>query len=497
MKLTRRKLGKLAAVGANAAMAARGQTAKTPAMPALPANEGLTRRFAQFVVETKYQDLPPELVALGKKSILDGIGLMFAGSAGTIGPLSRAYLESLAFSRGDATVVGSSLRVPARFAAFANGVGIHADDYDDTQLAVAPDRVYGLLTHPTAPCLAAALALAEARKASGRDLLLAYHVGVEVETKISEAIFPRHYQDGFHSTGTCGSFASAAAAAKLHGANADVCARTLGIAASQAAGLRENFGTMTKPFHAGHAAEAGIVAADFALLGWTASDHILEADNGFFHAAGGGFDPSALRFGNPWTFVSPGVSIKPFPSGSLTHPAMSVMQRLIREYHIAAGDVDTVEVGANRNMPNALIHHHPMDSLQAKFSMEFCMAALLLYGKAGLNEFNDEVVRRPEVQTLIQRIKFGVNAEAEKAGYDKMTSILTIHMKDGRTISGRADFAKGSPADPMSFDDVAAKFEDCAKFAKWPAAKASQIIAYVRKLEDLPDIRTLTALLRA
>jgi len=483
----------MAAVGAAAALRAESQEPATPTI----ASGGVTRRAVEFILATRYQDLPRETLAAGQKLILDGLGLALVGSVAQSGEISRTYVRSLGISGGTATIIGSPLKSAVRFAAFCNGVGIHADDYDDTQLAVAKDRVYGLLTHPTAPCLSASLALAEQRMASGRDFLLAYHTGVEIETKIAEAIFPRHYQDGFHSTGTCGAFSSAAAAAKLHGANADVCARTLGIAASQAAGLRENFGTMTKPFHAGHAAEAGIVAADFALLGWTASDHILEADNGFFHAAGGGFDPSALRFGNPWTFVSPGVSIKPFPSGSLTHPAMSVMQRLIREYHIAAGDVDTVEVGANRNMPNALIHHHPMDSLQAKFSMEFCMAALLLYGKAGLNEFNDEVVRRPEVQTLIQRIKFGVNAEAEKAGYDKMTSILTIHMKDGRTISGRADFAKGSPADPMSFDDVAAKFEDCAKFAKWPAAKASQIIAYVRKLEDLPDIRTLTALLRA
>ena len=483
----------MAAVGATAALGAKGQgPAITSASPS-----GATRRAVEFITATRYQDLPREVLAAGKQSILDGLGLALVGSVAKAGELSRTYLRSLGITGGGATVVGSSMKSAVRFAAFANGIGIHADDYDDTQLAVAKDRVYGLLTHPTAPCLAAALALAEQRKASGRDLLLAYHVGVEVETKIAEAISPRHYQDGFHSTGTCGTFGAAAAAAKLHGANADVCARTLGIAASQAAGLRENFGTMTKPFHAGHAAEAGIVAADFALLGWTASDHILEADNGFFHAAGGGFDPAALRFGNPWTFVSPGVSIKPFPSGSLTHPAMSVMQRLIREYHINAGDVDTVDVGTNRNMPNALIHHRPMDSLQAKFSMEFCMAALLLYGKAGLTEFNDEVVRRPEVQAMIQRIKFGVNAEAEKAGYDKMTSILTIHMKDGRTISGRADFAKGSPADPMSFDDVAAKFEDCAKFAKWPAGKASQIIAHVRRLEELADVRTLTALLSA
>ena len=252
---------------------------------------------------------------------------------------------------------------------------------------------------------------------------------------------------------------------------------------------------MTKPLHAGHAAESGIVAADLALLGWTASDRILEADNGFFHAAGGGFDPNAIRLGDPWTFASPGVSLKPFPSGSLTHPAMSALLRLIRQNHITAAQVERLDVGANRNMPNALIHHRPTDSIQAKFSMEFCMASLLLYGKAGLCEFEDEVVRRPEVQAMIQRVRFGVNAEAEKAGYDKMTSILDLHLKDGRTLSGRADFAKGNPADHMSFDEVAAKFEDGARFAKWPAVKTQALIASVRKLEEIPDVRTLTALL--
>lgn len=120
------------------------------------------------------------------------------------------------------------------------------------------------------------------------------------------------------------------------------------------------------------------------------------------------------------------------------------------------------------------------------------MAALLLYRKAGLNEFNDEVVNRRQVQAMIERIHFGVNAEAEAAGYDKMTSILDIHLKNGRTISGRAEFAKGNPADPMSFDEVAAKFEDCAKFANWSGAKATSLIAAVRKLEEIPDVRTMT-----
>jgi len=484
------------AVLTNAALAAKGQVAGSGTQSSAPGENDVTRHVAEFVVNTKYADLPPELIELGKKSILDGLGLALAGSVAKTGAISREYLQSLGLSRTDATVVGSALKMPVRFAAFANGVGIHADDYDDTQLAVAKDRVYGLLTHPTAPCLSAALALAEARGSSGRDLMLAYHVGAEVECKVAEAISPRHYEDGFHSTGTCGTFASASAAMKLYGADVSTCARALGIAASEAAGLRENFGTMTKPFHAGRAAESGIVAADLARLGWTASDQILEAPRGFFHAAGGGYDPNAITLGHPWTFISPGVSIKPFPSGSLTHPAMTELLRLIRDNKIKANQVESMSVGTNRNMPNALIHHRPKDSLQAKFSMEFCMAVLLLYGRAGLNEFTDEVVNRPEVQAMIQRVHFGVHPEAEKAGYNKMTSILEIQLQDGRKISGRADFAKGSPAFPLSYDDVAEKFEDCARFAKWPNDKTKSIIELVRKLEEVPNVQTLAALCR-
>src|SRR5207253_454219 len=174
----------------------------------------------------------------------------------------------------------------------------------------------------------------------------------------------------------------------------------------EASGLRENFGTMTKPLHAGRAAESGVAAADLAALGWTATDQILESPRGFFRAAGGGYDPRAIvhKLANPWTFRSPGVSIKPHPSGSLTHPGMTEMMRLIREHAIKPGQVERVDVGTNRNMPNALIHHQPKTGLQAKFSMEFCMSVLLLYGKAGLAEFQDETPNRPEVREMISRV---------------------------------------------------------------------------------------------
>jgi 2-methylcitrate dehydratase PrpD len=458
--------------------------------------ENLTREVVSFVLDTTFDDLPEDLVDLSRKSLLDGLGLALSGSTAESGRIVQEYLLSQNLS-GETTVIGTNMRMPDRFAAFANGVSIHADDFDDTQLAVGKDRVYGLLTHPTAPCLPAALAIAESRNLSGRDLLLAYNLGVEVETKISEAMSPRHYQHGFHSTATCGVFASASAVAKLYDLDFDTTLRTLAITASQAAGLRENFGTMTKPFHAGRAAEAGVVAADFARAGWTATDKILESPRGFFQAHGGGYDLDALqgKLGNPWTFIDPGISIKPNPSGSLTHPGMTKMLELILKYDIEPEHVASVDVGTNHNMPNALIHHQPSDELQAKFSMEFCMAILLLERRGALPEFTDNVVNREDVKELISRVNFSVHPEAEAAGYDKMTTIIDINLHDGRTISGRADFGKGSPANPMSYEEVADKFRGCAEFAEWPESLSEEVIELIRDLEGLESVRELTELL--
>jgi 2-methylcitrate dehydratase PrpD len=457
----------------------------------------LTKYVAEFVCRVQARDLPADVVSLGKKSILDGLGLALSGSVAKSGELVRRHLREQHLGAGPSTVIGGGLKVAPRFAAFANGVGIHADDYDDTQLAVAPDRVYGLLTHPTAPALPAALATGELVGASGEAVMLAYHLGVEVECKIAEAINPRHYQTGFHATATCGTFAAASASARLLGLEREATQRALSIAGSQSAGLRENFGTMTKPFHAGRASESGVVAAQFAASGWTATDRILEAPRGFFNAAGGGYDAGAIagKLGAPWTFESPGVSIKPHPSGSLTHPGMTEMLRLIREHRIRGENVVRVRVGTNSNMPNALIHHRPRNELQAKFSMEFCMAILLIEGRAGLGEFTDEVVLRPDIQAMIEKVDFGVDEVAERAGYHKMTTIIDIELSDGRKVSGRADFGKGSPVNPMSYEDVAEKFRECAEYAQLPKTKIKDVVNMVRDLETLGSIERLTGAL--
>ena len=474
-----------------------GSSAEKPCeQPPFPQVQKLTAYVSKFVVDTEISDIPLDVLELGKKSILDGLGLALSGSKAETAGLIQEYLKPFGFPPSGASVLGSAAKLPPRFAAFANGVAIHVDDFDDTQLASGKDRVYGLLVHPTVCVLPAALATAELHGRSGKDLLVAYQLGVELECKIAEAISPRHYEDGFHSTGTCGVFGGTSACAKLKNFDLAQTTRAFGIAASHAAGLRENFGSMMKSFQAGHASESGVVAADFAALGWTAAEQILEAQRGFFHAYGGGYDPNSIvdRLGKPWTFHDPGVSIKPFPSGSLTHPGMTELLRLIHANSIKAADVERIEVGTNRNMPNALIHHHPKTGLQAKFSMEFCMAILLLDGKADLTRFTDAMANRPDVKDMVERVRFYTDPEAEKAGYDRMTTILKITLKDGRTISGRADFGKGSPTNPMSYDEVAEKFLGCAAFAEWPSTKATQVIELVRKLEDVADVRTLTVL---
>lgn len=290
----------------------------------MPAKSSVTAYVARFIVGAAAKRIPANVMHLGKRSILDGLGLALAGNAAESGHLVRTYLATLGLAGNHAcTVIGTNVKLPPRFAAFANGIAIHADDYDDTQLAVAKDRVYGLLTHP----------------------------------------------------------------------------------------------------------------------------------------------------------------------------GMGLMLDLIRQHDIRPAQVTSVKVGTNRHLPNTLIHHRPKNELQAKFSMEFCMAILLLERKAGLAQFTDEVVNRRDVQSMIRKIEFGVHPRAEAAGYEKMTTIIDIKLADGRTVSGHADFGKGSPVNPMSDDELSGKFRECAAWGGLSRAKADKVVDLVFGLERVKSIREVTRLL--
>jgi len=270
----------------------------------------------------------------------------------------------------------------------------------------------------------------------------------------------------------------------------------LAIAASRAGGVRRNFGSMAEQLHGGHSAECGLAAADLARRGIGGAEDILDGRFGYFDAAGGGWEEDAIRgrLGAPWAFVDPGMWIKPYPSGALTHPAMALALELARRHDIAPENIAAVRVATNRRMADTLIHDRPATALEAKFSMPFCLAIILAERRAGLAEFTDETVARADIRDLISRIDYATFDQPE-AGYTNVTTLLEIVMRDGETVSGRADFAPGSTADPMSFDDVAEKFRGSAGHAGWPEAETAAAVEAVRRLDALDDVGELTRLL--
>ncbi len=455
---------------------------------------GLTQEVAGFVAKTRSRDIPAEVSRLAKGFILDGFGVALAGSTDECSRIVQAHIRQME-AREECAVLGTRLRAPAPKAALANGVAGHAMDYDDTQLSTSKEAVYGLLTHPTTPVLAAVLAIGEKEKINGQEFLLAYILGVEVECRIADAINPRHYQAGFHSTATMGGLGAAMAVGKVLRLKEEALVRTLGIAASMASGLRENFGTMTKPLHAGRAAENGVTAALLAQAGFTAATNILEAQRGFYNAMAGGYDESKIagRLGRPYFMQQPGISIKPYPSGSLSHPAQDLILDLVQEHNLHAENIESIDVGTNSNVPNALIYPMPKTALEAKFSIPFCMAIAVLERKAGIAQFTDKKVRDRRVVDLMKRVTLYVDDELEALGYDQVRSRIRIKLKDGRMIEGRYDVARGHPEKPMSWGELGEKFRDCADLVL-PRKGAEEAIQLVAGLEQL---RSLNPLLRA
>jgi 2-methylcitrate dehydratase PrpD len=455
---------------------------------------GLTQEVASFVARTRYRDIPEDVVFLARGFILDGLGVALAGSTDECSRIVQSHIRR-ASGRGESSILGTSLAAPAPKAALANGVAGHAMDYDDTQLSTSKEAVYGLLTHPTTPVLAAVLAIGEKEKTSGAEVVLAYVLGLEVECRIADAIHPRHYQSGFHSTATMGGLGAAMAVGKLLHLKEEQLIRALGIAASMASGLRENFGTMTKPLHAGRAAENGVDAALLARDGFTAANNILEARRGFFNAMAGGYDESKIsgRLGAPYFMKKPGISIKPYPSGSLSHPAQDLILDLVRQHDLRAADIERIDVGSNSNVPSALIYPMPKTALEGKFSIPFCMAIAVLERKAGIAQFQDRKVRDKKVIDLMKRVNLYVDDELERLGYDQVRSRVCIALKNGRSLEGRYDVARGHPEKPMSWTELGDKFRDCAALVL-PDQTAVNVVELAARMEEL---KSLTPLIRA
>lgn len=453
----------------------------------------VTAEIGVFVSGLSLETIPVEAQDRGRVHLLDTLGLALTGSTDPATAVLGQYAQRIS-SVGPASILGTPLKTAPSLAALVNGTSMHADNFDDTSPQPSPDRNGGI--HASASTLPAALAIAEAKSLPGQTLVEAFHAGIEVACKLNHAINQRHYAGGFHTTGTLGIFGATVAAAKLLGLDTPGIGHALAIATARAGGLRANFGSMTEQAHAGFAAEGGVVAAQLAAEGLTGGQDIIETRFGLFEAAGGGFLPDAIheRLGAPWAITDPGAWIKPYPSGSLTHPAMTLLSDLKSEHGFTAQDVQSVRVTTNTRLASTLIHNRPTDAKQARFSMPFCLAVLLVEGRAGLPEFTDTVVNRPDIKAMIDRIVYDTY-DVVAPGYSNVTSFVEVRLTDGSTHSGRADFARGSTDAPLSYQDVAEKFESCATAANWSTERGREVVDMVAHIEDLDDVNRLTRLL--
>ncbi|MGE0652208.1 MAG: MmgE/PrpD family protein [Alphaproteobacteria bacterium] len=429
----------------------------------------ITADAAAFIESARFEDIPDEAVRIARRCILDGLGLMVAGSAEhSVRILAEEAVDqggrpdALVLTRGDA-------RAPAPMAARVLGTAGHAHDWDDTQVSRDPRHVYGLLTHPTIPPLAAALATAQrlgtgGRTVDGRAFVTAFVTGFEVECKISEWMLTDHYRKGFHSSATVGTFGSAAAAAKLLGFGGRPLLNALGMAASFAAGLRCNFGTMTKPLHVGRAAENGVTAALLAARGFEADPAAIDGPWGFMRVTAGGHYPEKLSqgFGKTWSIADPGVSIKPYPSGIVTHQSMDAMLKLVTNDDIKAADVERIDFFAGSNILDPIRYPVAKDHLQAKFSMAALLSMIVIARRAGRAEFTDSFVQSVEMQDMQRRVTCILDPAIEAQGMDRIRSRIELVTRSGKTFTQEADPRyRGGPDNPLTDAELEQKTAAC------------------------------------
>jgi 2-methylcitrate dehydratase PrpD len=458
----------------------------------------ITSQAVSFIENVRYDDLPAEALRIGKRCMIDTLGVMLAGtSEHSVHILVDEAIEQ--GGRPDALLLsGGKKRAPAAIAARVLGTAGHAHDWDDTQVSHDPAHVYGLLTHPSVPPLTAALVMAQRLGGvDGKNFMLAFQTGFEVESKISEWMLPRHYRRGHHTSGTVGTFGAAAAAAKLLGLKGDQLAHALGIAASMAAGIRASFGTMTKPLHVGRAAENGVTAALLAARGFTADPTVLDGQWGFFSVMGEGFDPTKISqgFGKTLTIVDPGVSIKPFPSGILTHQSMDAMLKLVLDHDLKPEQVERIRFYAGKNILEPIRYPVAVNHLQAKFSMPALLCMMVLKRRASHHEFMDAFVASPAMQDMQKRTQVLGDPEIDALGYDLIRSRIEVDTKDGRTLVQWADERyRGGPLNPISDADLEGKFRMCAEGALDAAAQA-KLLEAVNGMEILADGARLAELM--
>ncbi len=443
----------------------------------------LTEALGRFVSEVSFERLPSEAVEVARLGFTDTIATMIAGAGEPAPQILEKVLEP---KTGAATLYFSGRRCSAPEAAWINGTAGHALDYDDVALR----------GHPSTVIVPALLAEGEALGASGRDLLAAYVAGYEAWAELSERDPGHHHEKGWHPTGIFGAIGAAAACSALRRLDSSRATAALALGASQSGGIMANFGTMTKPFHAGRAAYAGVLSARLAERGFTASADALEHSQGFLSAVSpeGKADrespPQSL--GKEWKILGERLGIKKYPACYCTHRALDAILDLLARRPVSAAEIKEIRVSLSDLHALILRNHRPQTGLEAKFSIEFAMAAAVIARRASLAEYADAFVKRPEVQTLMGRVSVETNRnyDPEMSGaslYDE----VKVFLKSGEVVeSEKVRRARGHGSKPLGESELFEKFRSCLD-AGGSRIAPEALFARTRRLESL-SARELT-----
>lgn len=437
----------------------------------------ITRPLADYAMALRFEKLPPRTVEIAKHCLLDWIGVTIAGRPE---PLTEILIEQ-AMSEGgaqQATLIGDGRKVSATQAALINGSASHALDFDDVQ-----QRFHG---HPTAPVAPVVLALAEKSGQSGRDIITALVAGIEVECRINAFMGASHYEHGWHSTATNGTFGAAVGASYMHGINGGKCAIAMGIAGTQAAGLRSMFGTMCKPLHAGKAAQNGLLAAELAARGFTSRSDVLERPLGFGDTQSAGTDISAALNDLGERFEIDSVLFKYHAACHGVHATIDALQSIAATTGFCPDEVERVDVSVQSEYMNICGIDRPETGLEGKFSLRFC-AALALAGEdtARTDTYSDDKVKSPPLVALAEKTQITPKPEMPTKVAD-----VVVHMRDG--VVHRQSSNVGIPADDLDrqWQRLMAKFRSCVAPVVG-SDKADQLAEAIRSVDEAENVHKL------
>lgn len=417
-----------------------------PAPVAAPPH--VTRILADYVVGARYDDLPEPVRREGRRTLLNWVGVAIGGSRHQTVDVAVAALAPFS-GPAQAALLGRRERFDVMNAAFINGVASHIFDYDDTHLKT--------IIHPAGPVASAILALAELQPVSGKDFLNALVLGVETECRIGNAVYPEHYDVGWHITGTAGVFGAAAASGKLLGLKRQQMTWALGLAASQPVGLRESFGSMTKSFNPGRAASNGLFAAILASKNFTSSDGMIEAKRGWANAVSTRHDYAEITEGLGSRYEALLNTYKPFACGIVMHPAIDAAIRLRDANALRPDQIERIDLKVHPLVLELTGKTAPREGLEGKFSIYHAVAVAIVEGAAGEKQFSDRAVNDPAVVALRGKINPVVAPGIATAQVD-----MTIVLKDGRALHQHIDKAIGSVDVPMTDRQLETKFSDLA-----------------------------------